>query len=146
MMEGVLGGGSDYADSWNRRAKGSGKGENHAAVLPMHAATAPVFLPSMAVVQHELALSFIGIPKNCDDVRTFAGQIPQARMPFGTWWMEIGKTKNLEPWKRKCKSLRASDGQLENRDTAGIGALLYQHLDRNGEWSEIPMQAAPAAM
>eukprot|EP00959_Pyramimonas_sp_CCMP1952_P292629 6120170-Pyramimonas_sp.AAC.1 len=66
-------------------------------------------------------------------------------MPFAAWWTKIGKKKSTDQWKRKCKTLGATDGQLDHEDVTGVGALLYQHLDCDGEWTETPMQQAPAA-
>eukprot|EP00959_Pyramimonas_sp_CCMP1952_P199413 4171113-Pyramimonas_sp.AAC.1 len=99
----------------------------------------------MTIAQHELALSHLGISKNREDVKSCASQLPAAGTPFTAWWTELGKKKSTDQWIRKCKSLGTTEGQLEGKDVPAIGTLLYQHLDRDGEWAESPLQSAPVA-
>eukprot|EP00959_Pyramimonas_sp_CCMP1952_P266441 5570232-Pyramimonas_sp.AAC.1 len=64
----------------------------------------------------ELALSYLGISKNREDVKSFATPLPDAGTPACAWWTAIGKKKSTDQWIRKCKNPGAKDGQLEGKD------------------------------
>ena len=102
-------------------------------------------LDQMTTMQHEAALAFLGVSKARADVQQWAETIPDAGVPYAAWWAEIGKKKGLDQWRRKLKNLGASPEQVDGKELANLGALLFQYLDKDGEWAESPLQQVPPA-
>ncbi|CAK0851240.1 unnamed protein product, partial [Prorocentrum cordatum] len=148
LLEGNFGGHGGKG-SWNApNGKGLGKGQDHggppAGVQDVHE-NGPVMCNMMTKQTHETALSFIGVSKDRADVSSWAQTVPEGGLPYLAWWTEIGKKKGLDQWRRKLKSLGASDAQVDGKDLAVLGTLLFQLLDKDGEWADTAMQQAPPA-
>ncbi|CAK0838179.1 unnamed protein product [Prorocentrum cordatum] len=143
LLEGGLGGNGGKG-SWNAPGpKGLGKGADQG--VPAVHENGPVVNPIMTKQMHETALSFLGVSKDRADVSQWAATIPEGGLPYLAWWTEIGKKKGLDQWRRKLKSLGASEAQVDGKDLAVMGTLLFQFLDEDGEWADTAMQQAPPA-
>ncbi|CAK0807973.1 unnamed protein product [Prorocentrum cordatum] len=70
MLEGMFSGGSDHGTGPHQ----SQPGHSARPLQAVHAASALVFLASVNLAQHELALSYLGISRNREDVKSYATQ------------------------------------------------------------------------
>ena len=75
-------------------------------------------------------------------MRSLAGDIPEAGMPFHTWWCRVGPLKSREQWNTKLGRLGCGEN-VSLYNISVIGDKIFQHFNSEGRWEARALQAAP---
>ena len=130
------------ASSGQAATNGDGaKEKDKDPVVPQ--APAPLLATTMDKKKTFDALPVLGISLERKEVQSLVQSLP---MPWKEWWAFVCKLKSVSQWQSKLHYFNEDDKGYWIQDAKTypqIGSKLFQHLDSEGEWSQVAIQDPP---